>query len=251
MPINYNKIKNLTKEIPFKFKPQSVKWGKALMVAYIDNRDVQDVLDDVVGPENWTIDYKLVGTQMFATIGINILYEDGKSEWVYKSDGGTESNTEQEKGLISDCAKRTAVTWGIGRFLYRQGVIELKTTKDSHGKERPATDAGEILWSNDAITQYIRQHKLSNAASKKTKGERYEKAPDKPKYTTPSWNEETVEKVKVLEKNGKKGKACLSEFLPQYNKSKNTEYKLIAELNTDELLLDLIKFIENSEPDGI
>lgn len=244
-------LEGLKKEIPFKFKPQSVKWGKALMVSYIDSRDAQDMLDDCVGPANWADDYRVVDSKIYGGVGINTTGDPTTPAWVWKWDCGTESNTEQEKGQASDAFKRACVKWGIGRFLYRQKIIELKTAKDSHGKERAATDTGKILWTNDEITEYIRKYKLSANASKKTTGDRYEKATESPQYSAPKWSEATVEKVKSLEKNGKKGKECLTAFLAKFNEAKDTKYKLIAELGTDELLNDLIKFIEEQEPIGI
>ena len=243
-------LEGLKKEVQFKFKPQSVKYGKALMVSYIDSRDAQDILDEHVGPENWSDDYRVIDGKVYGGVGINVTGDSNNPAWVWKHDCGTESNTEQEKGQASDAFKRACVKWGIGRFLYRQGVIELKTAKDSHGKERVATDDGRILWNNDQITEYIRNFKLTNA-SKKTTGERYEKAPEQPQYSAPKWSNETVEKVKSLQKDGKKGKECLNEFLEKYNKAKGTKYKLIAELGTDDLLNGLIKFIEEQEPTGI
>ena len=48
-----------------------------------------------------------------------------------------------------------------------------------------------------------------------------------------------------------KGKECLTEFFPKYNETNGTAFKLINELNTDDLLLSLISFIEQQEPAGI
>lgn len=158
--------------------------------------------------------------------------------------------------------------WGIGRFLYRQKIVTLKTAKDGKGKERPATDSGEILWTADKITDYIREHKLETkavktlpkstvtkppvqTAPKPANNDRYETPKLPPTYKTGSWSDSVIEKVKTLEKNGKKGKECLTEFLPLYNKAKSTSFKMINELNTDDMLLSLIHFIEQQEPEGI
>ena len=238
-------LEGLKKEIPFKFKPQTIGYGKATMVAYIDSRDAQDILDEVVGPENWQDQYTVVKENLHCQIGIKV---DG--EWIWKGDCGTESNAEAEKGESSDAFKRAAVKWGIGRFLYRQKMIQLKTSKDTRGKERPATDTGEILWNPDQITEYIRKYKLSNTSNKKA-AERYEKPTGKPTYKAGQWSEDVIEKVKNLEKEGKKGKECLTAFLPKYNEARGKDYKLINELNTDDLMKDLITFIEEQEPTGI
>ncbi len=105
----------LTKEIPYKWRVQSFSKNvpKAQCVAFIDARDVMELLDGVVGSGNWQSDYKDIGGQMFAGIGIRV-----NGEWVWKWDTGSESNIEKEKGQSSDSFKRAGVKWGIGRFLY-------------------------------------------------------------------------------------------------------------------------------------
>lgn len=112
-------IKDLKKEIPFKWRVQSFSKNKpnASCVAYIDARDVMNLLDEVCSPENWSSDFKDIGGQTFAGIGIKI----GES-FVWKWDTGSESNIEKEKGQASDSLKRAAVQWGIGRFLYDMTV---------------------------------------------------------------------------------------------------------------------------------
>ena len=46
-------LNDLKKEIPYKWRVQSTKYGKTTCVAYIDARDCMDILDEVCGPENW------------------------------------------------------------------------------------------------------------------------------------------------------------------------------------------------------
>ena len=48
----------LIKEMPFKWRVQSANSYGAKCVAYVDARDVQDRLDEVVGPENWQVTFK-------------------------------------------------------------------------------------------------------------------------------------------------------------------------------------------------
>jgi len=130
---------NLDKEMPFKWRVQSFSKFKpqGQCVAYVDARDVQKRFDEVCGKENWQTLYYEVGSMLFCKIGINI---NGKgednlhSEWVWKSDTGSESNIEKEKGHSSDAFKRAAVLWGVGRFLYDMKIEyvtanEVKTDK--------------------------------------------------------------------------------------------------------------------------
>jgi hypothetical protein len=135
------KLNDLKKEMAYKWKPQTCGEYGATMVAYIDARHVQDMLDDVCGAENWQNKYEVVNNNLFCQIGIKC---DG--EWVWKSDCGTESNMEKVKGEASDAFKRAAVQWGIGRFLYSLGVVKLKVRKHTNGKYYPCTEDGEIYW---------------------------------------------------------------------------------------------------------
>lgn len=95
-------LKGLRKEIPYKFKPQTCSYEKALIVAYIDSRDVQDLLDECVGPENWSDSYHKIGDVMYCTLSVNVTGDVSNPHWVSKSDCGVESQTEQEKGQASD-----------------------------------------------------------------------------------------------------------------------------------------------------
>lgn len=88
--------------------------NKALALAYIDARDVMNRLDEVCGPENWEDAYvETAKGRIIGTISIRI-----NDQWVRKSDGAGDTDVEGEKGALSDALKRTAVKWGIGRYLY-------------------------------------------------------------------------------------------------------------------------------------
>lgn len=137
-------LNDLKKEIPYKWKPGRMnnKTGtKSPDMAYIDARDVMDLLDEVVGAAHWQKDYKMLGNKMYCGIGIEIptpMDETGKVtwEWVWKWDCGVESDFEAEKGEASDSFKRAAVNWGVGRFLY-----DLKPTqpRPAAAPARPVT----------------------------------------------------------------------------------------------------------------
>lgn len=94
-------------------------WAKVL--AYMTSRAVQDRLDDVVGPENWRVEYRMVGDALSCGIGVRV-----GDEWVWKWDGAGHlsasdglSESDATKGDFSNAMKRAAVQWGIGRYLYR------------------------------------------------------------------------------------------------------------------------------------
>lgn len=151
-------LKDLSKEIPCKWRVQSFSKNKpsAQCVAYIDARDVMDLLDEVVGHENWQDDYKDLGGQIFAGIGI----KTGDGWWVWKWDTGSESNIEKEKGQASDSFKRAAVKWGIGRFLYSKDIIFVEANevkKDANTFPYVIDGNGKRVWD---LTKYINEQKL-------------------------------------------------------------------------------------------
>lgn len=117
-------LKQLTKTIPYHWKIQSFSKYEATAqcVAYIDARDVMNLLDEVVGPDNWQDKYEMVGDKFMAGIGIRT-----DNDWVWKWDTGTAGDFEVEKSAFSDAFKRAAVKWGVGRFLYDLEFITVKT----------------------------------------------------------------------------------------------------------------------------
>ena len=81
---------------------------KAMMLVYIDSRDVQDRLDEVCGL-NWSDSYSEVMGRLVCSITIN---------GITRTDGAGDTDFEAEKGGLSDAFKRAAVKWGVGRYLY-------------------------------------------------------------------------------------------------------------------------------------
>ena len=137
-------LDNLKKEISFKWRVQSSnQWG-ASCVAYIDARQVQDLLDEVCGAENWQCKYSEHKGNLFCSIGIF-----KQDNWVWKSDCGTESNVEKQKGEASDAFKRAAVMWGVGRFLYSKTIVKLPV-KEKNGKYLPySSKTGKFVYGDD------------------------------------------------------------------------------------------------------
>ena len=137
-------------------EPIEVRWrvGKNMgdkfsVLAYLDARQVQQRLDDILGPENWSNVYDSeTGT---ATVSIKI---DG--EWISKTDVGTDSQVEKEKGKASDSFKRAAVLWGIGRFLYTDKKYSGKMLpKDPSGKYCMTADKKKVLYNGEQISLYM------------------------------------------------------------------------------------------------
>lgn len=100
------------------FPAERVRWRvgatnkdktQGIALAYIDARDVMNRLDEVCGAL-WQVRHPREG---YCEIGIKI---DG--EWLWRGNGAGETDVEGEKGQYSDSAKRAAVEWGVGRYLY-------------------------------------------------------------------------------------------------------------------------------------
>ena len=102
-----------------KFKPQSVSGNRAMAVAFVDARVVQDRLDDVLGVMGWQDSYEcLPDGSVVCRLRIRL-----GDEWITKEDVGGQSEQPDEgdrrKAAFSDALKRAAVKFGVGRYLYR------------------------------------------------------------------------------------------------------------------------------------
>lgn len=97
-----------------------------VLLLYKDARCDMNILDETVGAERWQREHYECKGNLFCRVGIVVDTKKGESifpEWVWKSDCGTESNTEAQKGEASDSFKRACFNWGIGRELYTAPFI--------------------------------------------------------------------------------------------------------------------------------
>jgi len=102
-----------------KWKPQATNGNRALAVAYVDARVIEDRLDDVLGVEGWCDRYKpLPEGSVVCRLSICI-----NGVWITKQDVGSPSEQPDEgdrlKAAFSDSLKRVAIKFGLGRYLYR------------------------------------------------------------------------------------------------------------------------------------
>ena len=87
---------------------------KGIALAYIDARDVMKRLDDVIGWDKWEDSYvETASGRLLCTLTLRVEMVE-----VSKSDGAGNTDVEGDKGAISDAFKRTAVKFGVGRYLY-------------------------------------------------------------------------------------------------------------------------------------
>lgn len=101
-----------------KFKPAVVSGTRALALAYVDARVIQDRLDAVLGVDGWQDAYTLLPD---GSVVCKLRCKIGE-QWITKTDVGGPSEQPDEgdrrKAAFSDALKRAAVKFGVGRFLY-------------------------------------------------------------------------------------------------------------------------------------
>jgi hypothetical protein len=113
------------------FHPSDVKIRSYDKAKYVTARTVMNRLDDVAGPENWRAKFVPFGEHA-VYCSLRITLPDGSRMW--KSDvgaktsmaqkqGGKADPGEDDKGGVSDAFKRAAVMFGIGRYLYDDGMV--------------------------------------------------------------------------------------------------------------------------------
>lgn len=178
-------------------RPQSIKNGKATMLLYIDSRAVVSLLNETVGNMNWQSEFYQVGEQTIGKIGI---YDEDRDIWVWKSDVGSESNVEAEKGKISDTYKR---------ILSRFGVQELysapRITIDDDGYGNSGYKVLEISYdTNRNITHLVIGNRFNKEVFRWDKDSVEQPTQHKPKSYTQTtqtdleWKDETKDNLTVL-----------------------------------------------------
>jgi len=104
------------------FPSAKLKWrrgqGGSGELVYITARDVMDRLDEVFGPAGWQTEFEWIGERMVCQLSCQI-----EGNWVTKCDGADDTNIEAAKGGLSDSFKRSAVMWGVARYLYYPGAF--------------------------------------------------------------------------------------------------------------------------------
>ena len=96
------------------------------LLLYKTARTDADILDETVGPENWTCRFYEINGVLFCSLGVKYK-QDG--DFVFKDDCGSEGNIEKEKSTASDAFKRSGFKHGIGRELYTAPFIFVPADK--------------------------------------------------------------------------------------------------------------------------
>jgi hypothetical protein len=246
------KLEDLKKEVEYKWKPQVCGEYGTVMVAYVDARQCQDLLDDVCGQSGWQSRYEVINSNLFCGIGIK-----NENEWIWKYDCGIESSMEKEKGEASDAFKRACVQWGIGRFLYSLGTVKIpsanyKSKKNSSGQlvyypSKIKGDEQSIFWDKDELNNHCFNIKKSVIQAEKT----------------------VINEIKpnLLNKKGEKAKLVASEAFDKFIKkhgdfladcdglsefSKKMFWEEIGEIDIDLTSIDAIPIIlERVKPEKV
>lgn len=130
-------MKEIMQKLKAPFPSNDIEWrvnrsgisnGKAwaMVLAYVDNRAIQNRLDDVFGPGGWKNSFEDFQGGILCTISCFI---DG--QWVSKTDGAEKTDIESLKGGLSSAMKRCGAQWGIGRYLYNleENFVEISPQK--------------------------------------------------------------------------------------------------------------------------
>ena len=172
-------------------------WGKVL--AYVDNRAIMDRLDQVVGNNNWQEEYRQIGisdTGFICRLGVRI-----EGEWIWKEDGANVTQFEAIKGGLSGAMKRTAVKFGIGRYLYGldQGWANFVDNR-KNARYSDKINGTRYYWNPPSLPSW---------ALPKEKHEFLDdNGGDIELHAQPDWaSEEALEKVLSLIEDGKKEEA--------------------------------------------
>lgn len=144
------KIPRLLKADEIECRVQSLSMGKganegkcfAILLLYKDARSDMNILDETYGCNNWQRDHKTENGNLFGGVGV---WDEDKSQWIWKWDAGKESNQDAQKGHASDAFKRACVNLGIGRELYTAPFIYFELLENewymTNGKPKATNNA--------------------------------------------------------------------------------------------------------------
>lgn len=163
-----------------KVKPQSVTQdqSKGLVTYYVDARIVAERLNEAVGSDNWTDEYRVIsgpheGTPVECRLTVN---------GVTKCDVGQvkpgELDDKSWKSAYSDAFKRAAVKFGVGAYLYESPNVWAETKVGHNGKAQGFSENGRAH-ALQAYAQWIGDSQVG-AASQGAAGGAAPKSPPKP-----------------------------------------------------------------------
>ncbi len=114
-PRGWRKIGELLRK-PMQTRERKGPGGR--MLAYITARDVQNRLDGVVGPGNWSTSFRVLTQEPWVVECTLTVCGASRADVGYSNAPDSENEMEPAKAAYSDALKRAAVGFGIGRWLY-------------------------------------------------------------------------------------------------------------------------------------
>jgi hypothetical protein len=107
---------------PFDSSELKLRTQAGRQMPYVTSRTIMNRLDEVLGPENWWDDFVPLEHSVICRLTIRL--PDGTT--LTKCDAGGYAGLadpgDDDKSGFADAFKRTAVKFGVGRYLYRDGV---------------------------------------------------------------------------------------------------------------------------------
>lgn len=120
----------LLNEEEIECKVKKITEKGVVVLLYKTARTDMDILDETVGPANWTNDYREIKGNLYCGLAVR---EAEDKPFIWKWDCGIESREDdegnQKKGEASDAFKRAGFRWGIGRELYTAPFIFIPAEK--------------------------------------------------------------------------------------------------------------------------
>ena len=191
----------LLKANEIEVKVKQVKPSGAVALIYKTSRVDMDILDETLGEENWTSDYKEIKGNLYCGIGIR---KNTNEPFVWKWDCGIESREDGEgnekKGEAADAFKRAGVKVGIGRALYSAPFIFLNVETEQKGQGYKLKDP--FVTYEVSHIAYDENDKISELTIVSDKGEKVFEYPKKQGYI--GKKEQTQEQVQEEPKTAEK-----------------------------------------------
>ncbi len=127
---------------PFEAQEVRLRSQGNRQIHYITARTAMNRLDSVLGPENWWDEY--VPGENSVLCQLTVRLPDGST--LTKADAGGYAGMpdqgDDDKSGFSDAFKRAAVKFGVGRYLYRDGVPAFVKEREPAVSQAPDHRAG-------------------------------------------------------------------------------------------------------------
>ncbi len=122
------------KEVRWRIGSTTKDKTRGTALAYIDARAVMKRLDTVFGPGGWSFALQNIPGGFIGRL--DVTWPSGRT--TTREDVGASSDIEPLKGGASDALKRSAVSLGIGRYLYYLPTVWVPLRDGKYLSETPA-----------------------------------------------------------------------------------------------------------------